>query len=168
MVKTTQHKWLAAARPRSFAGLMGLYESSYRRFERLAPELDLPFAQAQSVGADATLYLRVIDRHRYTTTINLTYWFSDGESQWPDPDITLRLYHDAQLAEAIYCDAASRYAALAGVPDIHSEVLDTQWSRNLLLNKWLAYCLAQGHSFGGARRPRYSRSLENANTVDME
>ncbi len=71
-----------------------------------------------------------------------------------DPDLTLRLYRDAQLAEAIYCDARSRYASLAGVPDIDDAVLDSQWPRNLLLNKWLAYCLAQGHSFGGANRPR--------------
>lgn len=154
MVKVTRNHWLAAATPRSFTGLMGLYESNYRRFERLAPELDLPFEQASSIGEDATLHLRVIERCRYTTTVNLTYWFGEGEEAHADPDLTLRLYRDAQLAEAIYCDARSRYASLAGVPEIDDAVLDSQWPRNLLLNKWLAYCLTQGHSFGGANRPR--------------
>lgn len=154
MVKTRYNRWLDAARPRTFTGLMGLYESNYRRFERLAPELDLPFERATSLGADNTLHLCVTERCRYTTTLNLTYWFGQGDAARPDPDISLRLYRDAQLAEAIYCDARSRYAALAGLPDIDEDVLDTQWSRNLLLNKWLAYCLAQGHSFGGAQRPR--------------
>lgn len=149
-----RNHWLADAQPRSFTGLMGLYESNFRRFERLAPELDLPFDEACSVGADATLYLRVLERCRYTTTVHLTYWFSDEGSARADPDLTLRLYRDARLAEAVYCDARSRYAALAGVPDIDDTVLDNQWPRNLLLNKWLAYCLAQGHGFGGAHRPR--------------
>ncbi|MBS63922.1 DUF1249 domain-containing protein [Salinisphaera sp.] len=149
-----RNHWLAAAQPRSFTGLMGLYESNYRRFERLVPELDLPFETAESHGADDTLYLRVVERCRYTTTVHLTYWFGEGEARHPDPDLLLRVYQDAQLAEAISCDARSRYVALAGVPQIDEDVLATQWPRNLLLNKWLAYCLAQGHGFGGANRPR--------------
>lgn len=150
-----QYRWLrAAAQPRSFTGLMALYESNYRRFLRLAPEAELPFEYAVSPGVERKLYLRVIERCRYTTTVHLTYWFGEGCDAHPDPDLKLRVYRDAQLAEAIYCDSASRYAALAGVPHIEDNVLMTQWPRNLLLNKWLAYCLQQGHSFGGAHRPR--------------
>lgn len=165
MVNVKRNHWLAAAQPRSFTGLMGLYESNYRRFERLVPELDLPFERAHSVGADTTLHLCVIERCRYTTTVNLTYWFGEGEEAWPDPDITLRLYRDAQLVEAVYCDAKSRYASLAGVPDIDEAVLDAQWPRNLLLNKWLAYCLAQDHCFGGAQRPRDSRTTDTESSA---
>ena len=154
MPKLKRNHWLSAAQPRSFTGLMGLYESNYRRFERLASEIDLPFDSAESRGEDATLYLRVVERCRYTTTVHLTYWFGAGEHAHADPDLLLRVYRDAQLAEAISCDARSRYVALAGVPEIDEDVLETQWPRNLLLNKWLAYCLARGHSFGGAHRPR--------------
>ncbi len=151
-----RNHWLADAQPRSFTGLMALYESNYRRFVRLVPETDLPFEQAVSHGEDRRLYLRVLERCRYTTTVHLTYWFGEDEGARADPDLRLRVYRDAQLAEAIYCDAQSRYAALAGVPHIDDEVLAAQWPRNLLLNKWLAYCLQQGHSFGGAHRPRES------------
>ncbi len=154
MPKLKRNHWLQAAQPRSFTGLMGLYESNYRRFERLAPEVDLPFERACSQGADTVLYLRVIERCRYTTTVHLTYWFGEGPAAYPDPNLRVRIYRDAQLAEAVYCDARSRYAALAGVPDIDYRVLETQWPRNLLLNKWLDYCLSQGHSFSGAHRPR--------------
>ena len=154
MPRLRHNHWLQAAQPRSFTGLMGLYESNYRRFERLAPEIELPFDSARSRGEDATLYLDVIERCRYTTTVNLTYWFGEGDNAHPDPNLRLRIYRDAQLAEAIYCDRRSRYAALAGVPDIDEAVLASQWPRNMLLNKWLAYCLSRGHSFGGAHRPR--------------
>lgn len=149
------HRWLhAAAQPRSFSGLMALYESNYHRFVRLVPETAVPFDHAISRGSDRDLHLRVIERCRYTLTVHLTHWFGEGDNARPDPDLKLRVYRDAQLAEAIYCDSASRYAALAGVPHIGDEVLATQWQRNVLLNKWLAWCLQQSHGFGGAQRPR--------------
>lgn len=154
VVTRNPQQWLAAPRPRSFAGLMALYESNYRRFVRLLPEVVVPFEHAVSHGVDQDLYLHVLERCRYTTTIHLTHWFGQGDDARPDPDLKLRIYHDVQLAEAIYCDAASRYAALAGVPHIDADVAAAQWPRNVLLNKWLAYCLQQGHGFSTAHRPR--------------
>lgn len=155
VITRNRYDWMrAAAQPRSFIGLMSLYESNYLRFLRLVPETDIPFDHAVSRGIDQDLHLRVLQRCRYTLTVHLTHWFDDGEHVRPDPDLKLRIYRDARLAEAIYCDACSRYAALAGVPHIGDGVLAAQWPRNLLLNKWLAYCLQQGHSFGGAHRPR--------------
>lgn len=154
MIKN-RHRWLrTATQPRSFNGLMALYESNYRRFMRLVPEADIPFDRAMSHGRDQDLHLCVLERCRYTLTIHLTHWFGEGEDARPDPDLKLRIYRDAGLAEAIYCDTSSRYAALAGVPDIHDRVLAAQWPRNVLLNKWLAYCLQQGHGFSAAHRPR--------------
>lgn len=168
MSVTTQqrHDWLrATAPPRSFSGLMALYESNYHRFLRLVPETDIPFDQAVSQGMDHRLYLRVLERCRYTLTVHLTHWFGEGDQARPDPDLRLRVYRDAGLVEAIYCDASSRYAALAGVPHIDDRVLAAQWPRNLLLNKWLAWCLQQGHGFTGVDRPR--RLADAIDTVDV-
>jgi len=149
------HQWLrVAVQPRSFMGLMALYESNYRRFLRLVPEMDVPFDYAVSPGIDHNLHLRVLERCRYTITVHMTHWFGTGDAARADPDLKLRVYRDAQLAEAIYCDSASRYVALAGVPHIEDDVLAAQWPRNQLLNKWLAYCLQQGHGFSAADRPR--------------
>lgn len=143
------------ARPRSFAGLMALYESNYRRLQRLLPELELPFEQAVSrASGDRDLHLRVLERCPYTLTLHLTYWFEDGEARRADPDLAVRVYRDAELAEAIRCDSHSRYAALAGIDLEEGRVVTEQWERNLLLNKWLAFCLQQGHGFGMAHRPR--------------
>src|SRR5699024_1506902 len=117
MSVVSQQNWLREAQPRNFASLMALYESNYRRFLRLAPEPDLPFDYAVSHGQDRPLYLQVLERCRYTVTVHLTYWFTDGQGgSRADPDLRLRLSRDAGLVEAVYCDARSRYAALAGVP----------------------------------------------------
>lgn len=146
---------LRAARPRSFAGLMALYESNFRRFVRLVPEPELPFDVAVSHSrSDRDLHLRVTERCKYTTTVHLSYWFGDGESAQPDPDLRIRLYRDAELAEAVHCQAHSRYAALPGLDLANEAALDAQWPRNLLLNKWLAFCLQHGHGFSHVDRPR--------------
>ncbi|MDN5861813.1 MAG: DUF1249 domain-containing protein [Salinisphaera sp.] len=154
MILQQQRRLLAGAQPRSFAGLMGLYESNFRRFVRMAPEIDLPFDAAVSrSSADRDLYLRVLERCKYTTTVHLTYWFDGEIDGQADPDLHIRLYRDAQLAEAVHCRTPSRYAALPNAPG-HQPPLHSQWSRNLLLNKWLAFCLQQGHGFSTAHRPR--------------
>lgn len=134
---------------------MSLYESSYRRFVRLVPDVDLPFDSAVSHSpCDRDLHLRVTERCRYTTTVHLSYWFGAGRSAEPDPDLCIRLYRDAELAEAVHCQAHSRYAALPGLDLVHEPALDVQWPRNLLLNKWLAFCLQHGHGFSHVDRPR--------------
>lgn len=144
-----------SARPRSLAGLMALYESNYRRFVRLVPETDLPFEHALSRSpTDRDLHLRVLERCKYTTTVHLTYWFEQQGRCSPDPDLRIRLYRDAQLAEAIHCGAHSRYAALPGLNLDREAALFVQWPRNLLLNKWLTFCLQHGHGFSTAHRPR--------------
>lgn len=151
-VRRARQRW---AWPRSFAGLMALYESNYRRLQRLLPELEVPFEQAVShASSDRDLHLRVLERCPYTLTLHLTYRFDDGGDERADPDLTVRVYRDAQLAEAIRCDAHSRYAALAGIDLEEGRVVTAQWERNLVLNKWLAFCLQQGHGFGMAHRPR--------------
>ncbi|MDT0634022.1 DUF1249 domain-containing protein [Spectribacter hydrogenooxidans] len=150
----TRQQLVRSATPRSFAGLMALYESNFRRFVRLVPETDLPFEQARSRSpTDRDLHLRVLERCKYTTTVHLTYWFEDGAPQ-ADPDLHIRLYRDAALAEAVHCQAQSRYTALPGLDLENERALHAQWPRNLLLNKWLAFLIQHGHGFATVGRPR--------------
>ena len=137
--------------PRSFAGLMAVYESNYRRLLVLAPGLDTLEAAVSRVPGCLDLHLRVLERHRYTTLLHLTYYFEEpGGGLRADPDLTIRVYHDARQAEAVACTRPQRGGGdgctLAG-----------RWRMNRFLEKWLAYCLAQGHGFPPAVRPRRAR-----------
>lgn len=153
-LQTRRHK-IHLPEPRSFAGLMALYESNFRRFARLCPEVDMPFDQAVSRSpSDRDLHITVVERCKYTTTVHLTYWFDAPDQRQADPDLLIRLYRDAQLAEAVHCQARSRYAALPGIDLENEAALQAQWPRNLLLNKWLAFCIQNGHGFTAANRPR--------------
>ena len=135
-------------RPGSFAALMTLYESNYIRLGWLMHDLASPAAAAVSdVAGDLPLYLTLLERTRYTTTVCLTYYFDDGGERLADPDLRVRIYHDARLAEAMACTHSHRHEALRRLDPGPSDELSRRWVRNVMLNKWLEYCSDQGHWF---------------------
>lgn len=136
------------ARPVSFAGLMTLYESNCVRLGWLLPQLPPAGARLVSAGArDLPLYLDVTEVARYTTTLRLTYLFQDGPGLVADPDLRVRVYHDAHLVEAMDCTARHRHRALAPFATGRGSELERRWVRNVMLNKWLEFCADHGHRF---------------------
>lgn len=136
-------------RPRSFAGLMTLYESNHVRLKQLLGNLKrLPDQAVSTSERDLDLHLRVEERSRYTTVLHMTYWFDDTAAEHvADPDLRLCIYHDARLAETVSCTDAPRHAALRGVWRRGDSEMEQRWTRNVLLNKWLEFCLDNRHTF---------------------
>ena len=133
-------------KPRSFVGLMALYESNYLRLLRLLPELEQLDGCFQSrVAGDCDLYLEVLERCRYTVTLSLTYHLKTDDGLILDPDITVRAYLDGRLAEAMMVGNRQRHMVLRKFLDEHKRELDLRWRRNIVLNKWLEYLSDQGH-----------------------
>jgi uncharacterized protein YqiB (DUF1249 family) len=136
------------ARPRSFVSLMTLYESNYIRLGWLAPGLrSLSGSLTSQVAGEPALELSVMEQCRYTTALQMSYVFGRGEAAAREPGLEIRVYHDARLAEACGTGAASAHPRLrslaAGVAPNHGK----RWSCNMLLNKWLEYCVGSGHRF---------------------
>lgn len=126
--------WEVLGRPRSFAGLMNLWESNFQRLQRLLPQLDLAVDEAHSISqSDSPLYLSILERNPYTLTLILTYRQADNTET---PNLRVRVYRDAGVAQAMDAGEAE-----------FGENLERQWEHNLLLNKWLDYCLQHGHGF---------------------
>jgi uncharacterized protein YqiB (DUF1249 family) len=145
------------ARPRSFVALMGLYESNYIRLSWLAGELvSLDGRHRSVVAGDCDLLLTMTERSPYTSTLNLTYLFSEegpeagGELQFPD--MRVRVYHDAHLAEAQDWAGTHTQPVLKALRSHAERELDQRWARNVMLNKWLEYCVERGHRFSSATR----------------
>lgn len=134
------------AKPRSFVGLMSLYESNYLRLQRLIPELErLDGYYRSRVVGDCDLHVEIIQRSRYTVTLSLSYFFYEAGERTADPDMMVRAYLDGQLAEAMTFRGTHRHAELRRLSRAHSEELDKRWRRNMVLNKWLEYLIDQGH-----------------------
>lgn len=153
-IETVEHR-VRLVRPRSFAGLMTLYESNHVRLRQLLGNLRrLPDTAVSSSSRDLDLYLAVEERSRYTTGLHMTYWFESALDRSADPDLRLRIYHDARLAEAMSCADAPRHEALRQVWRPASSALQQRWTLNILLNKWLEFCLDNRHAFApAANRP---------------
>jgi uncharacterized protein YqiB (DUF1249 family) len=136
------------ARPGSFVSLMTLYESNYIRLGWLLPDVRAIEGRHVSLAAgDLALYLEVTERCRYTTTLNLSYVLASDAGPVVIPDLQVRVYHDARLAEA--CDGAPvpRHEELRRLHASLRQELNERWARNVLLNKWLEYCAERGHRF---------------------
>jgi uncharacterized protein YqiB (DUF1249 family) len=136
------------ARPRSFASLMTLYESNYIRLGWLVPELRrLRGSLTSRAAGEPLLELSVVEQCRYTTAFQMTYLFDEGGSLSREPRLDVRVYHDARLAEAcgtMVTPAHPRLLRLASGVDVGR---GQRWSCNMLLNKWLEYCVESGHHF---------------------
>jgi len=136
------------AKPRSFVGLMSLYESNYLRLCRLIPELGrLDGCFRSTVAGDCDLHVEILERCRYTVTLSLTYHLETDDGLLIDPDMTIRAYLDGKLAEVMAMAPGERWrhTTFRQLVRQHSKELDRRWRRNVVLNKWLDYLSEQGH-----------------------
>jgi uncharacterized protein YqiB (DUF1249 family) len=136
------YKWLDSAP--SVGDLLALCEESYRHLHHLVPQLRrLRGEHLSSRPGHQDLHLTILEQTRYTTLLRLTYRFAHPEGGTSDPDVLLRVYHDAQQVE---------------VEDLRQQALPTQrlyeapgllnkWRVNLFVARWLAFCIRQGHLF---------------------
>lgn len=131
----------------TFPGLMDLYERNYIGLRRMLPEIPEQGAGIVSrltVGLD--LHLTVLERFPYTSELGLTYYFNRDGLLVPEPNLRIRVYHDARQAEVMA--ATLRH----GKPfnerqEASGSALQERWRVNRFLYKWLNYCSLQGHRF---------------------
>ena len=85
------------------AALIDLYESNCYRLMLLAPELDeLTGTTVSRVAGALNLYLTVLEKHKYTTTINLSYTFDgDDSTLCLEPNARICVYHDVRSVELV-------------------------------------------------------------------
>ncbi len=131
--------------------LMELYEQNYSAVRLLIPGLANLHCDhyVSRIEGCLPLYLRIEERGRYTTTLNLSYRFSDGSHAELAPDLSLRIYHDARLAEAMS-------GLIHGQRHVQRRVRDLHEGRRLnrFLYRWLCYCQRRGHRFDAHRACR--------------
>jgi uncharacterized protein YqiB (DUF1249 family) len=136
------------SRPGDFVSLMTLYESNFIRLRSLVDDVfALPDTQISECAGDCPLHLQVVERSPYTVTLTMTYEFTEEGVTISDPDLHLRVYRDARLAEALGTPRWRRHVALSEWRSRIAKHIDVRWQRNMMLNKWLEYCADRGHRF---------------------
>ena len=136
-----------------FGWLMGLYAENHRKLVRLLAPGDLAVGSyASSIGDGLDLRLDVIEQHRFTSELRLTYAMTDPATGAPDPSAFVRLYHDAQQAEATHCHVGRRWQDAIGMFPPTDTVIRHRLRMNTFLGKWLEYLAEQGHGVARLRR----------------
>ncbi len=132
--------------PRSFVGLMSVYESNFMRLMNLIPDLEqIDGCFRSRVAGDCDLHVEILERSRYTVTLTLTYYFDTEDGRIADPDMLVRAYLDGRLAEAVRLGRKHRHTEFRRLVREQRRDLGARWTRNMVLNKWLDYLREQGH-----------------------
>ena len=138
---------------RSFAGLMELYEQNYMRLRNIAPDLCVADEMISSVPEHQDLFLTITERCKYTTMLRLTYQFEEAGEILFEPDLHLKVYHDARVVEV------QQYHSRSRGPLSIANMIEQKWLMNRFLYKWLGYCLYQGHYFQPMRHLKSGSNL---------
>ena len=131
--------------PNTFAGLMEIYENNYIKLRKLCGNFNVLDEYSYSrVNNALDLHLQVVERTKYTITLNLTYRFAEQKSnQIKDlPNLLIRVYFDAMQAEVL-----QRESKKSQITPSKPSRLSNKWKDNRFLYKWLSFCIAQGHVF---------------------
>lgn len=129
-----------------FGWLMALYAENYAHLVRLFAPGGLAVGRyVSSVGDGLDLYVDVIETHRYTVELRLTYGIADPVTGEPDPSAFVRLYRDARQAEATHCYVGRRWQDAIGMFPPPAELIGHRVRMNTFLGKWLEYLAEQGH-----------------------
>ncbi|QIL91241.1 DUF1249 domain-containing protein [Microbulbifer sp. SH-1] len=137
-------------------------DANYLRLCKLMPELASNQCWRYQVPG-GFLEVAVLERSRYTTEVSLQASAepgSRGRNWLRPPPITVRLYHDARMAEVVAVDGQGPVGGDGlnfSYPNsaMHNE--DERQQVNRYLSEWLAHCLANGRvdvelTFGDRRR----------------
>lgn len=128
-------------------------ETNYVRLSKLLVNNQLPALQNEfrfmvARGEQHWLHLlRVIERSPYTTTLELSRTALDTSSNWLKmPKLTLRMYHDAKLAEVLAWEGHKRLRPRYDYPNQAMYQNDEKYQLNRFLGEWLTVCLEHGLS----------------------
>lgn len=141
----TSHYGCEDVLPVDFVSLMDMYEDNFIKLRKLIPDMQLinDSSVSTSVG-HLNLYLQILERSKFTTTLRLSYSFTDKGETRLEPNLKIRIYHDAGLAEVMSGKLHHGKLVLDHLP---SDALKQKWQLNRFLSKWLKYCLRQNHGF---------------------
>jgi len=128
-------------------------EANYARLMRLMPMLVNSDRSAFAItlgDSEPQVILRIVERHKYTTVIELSQASARGRSgdaeAVPETLLGVRVYHDAQSAEVISFQDQRRFRAVYEYPNSHMRHPDEKVQVNRFLGEFLHMCIEHGIS----------------------
>lgn len=129
--------------------LGALCDGNYRRIAKLrqlesGDHPDCEFELRRQEQYFGRVKIRVLQTAKYTETLLLEQVHNSG--RWlNNPEMTVRVYHDAGMAEVISCYRDRQIAPVNDYPNRYMHHPDEKVQVNSFLADWLDYCLRFGH-----------------------
>lgn len=118
-----------------------IYEYNFQCLIRLLPELQSPPRMLLSRrGMAGELVVEVLEHHKYTTIIKLTQTLPLPLAA--KPVMTVRIYHDARVAEVLSYQHHHRFQPRYDYPNPGMCQRREKQRVNEFLGEWLRFCLA--------------------------
>lgn len=123
--------------------LQAVCEVNYARITTLLSDVDVENLTYQLRLSSTLCYqLRLVDAGRYTSTLEVTQQHSHDD-RVKQPDMVVRLYHDARMAEVTQCAQITRFEPRYHYPNQRMHHPDEKHMLNRFLGEWLSFCLQQ-------------------------
>ncbi|WP_198245086.1 DUF1249 domain-containing protein [methane-oxidizing endosymbiont of Gigantopelta aegis] len=125
-----------------------LCESNYQKLLRLIPELKQIKTEAVGLCKNKpAIHLEMLEQSRYTVTIKLSHRFGDELETFMMPEVVIRIYFDAQLAEVLSDHARHPVSYVYKSATESVAIMHYKWRLNYFLDKWLTHCLKDHYHF---------------------
>ncbi|MBI5451763.1 MAG: DUF1249 domain-containing protein [Gammaproteobacteria bacterium] len=137
---------MASITYKTLSELPGLYEENYRKLGLLFPGLRLlqPL-QRLAIDPGHHIELAVVAQCRYTSILTLLHRFNLPGKLVSDLSMTLRLCHDAGVAEVIHYQQQRNFGAVNPYPNARMHQPFEKYRVNDLLCDWLNQRLQHLH-----------------------
>lgn len=129
-------------------GLMNECEANFIRMKKLTQNMQITERYFLIERGNNTLEhkLLLLMQEKFTSTWSFEV-ISESKSIWlKSPKITVRIYHDAQLAEVIAWEGHRRFRPRYEYPNKNAYARDEKLQNNRFLGQWLSDCLQHGLS----------------------
>ena len=136
-----------------FPALMRLCEDNYLMLSGLLPALEEQDELRLVLPAgddERSVTFRVLERCPYTTELSLE--IASLHRLLPPASLTVRLYHDARIAEVVRVHSSRRVPARQPYPNPGMHQRDEKHQWNLHLSEWLRHLREHGLAGAGALR----------------
>ena len=121
--------------------LQAICERNYVHLLSMLPDCDTEeLIYRFSAGKGLSYQIQIIESARYTSTLAI----EQVDVATPDfmkPAMTVRLYHDARMAEVTSSQNAGALAPSYEYPNVKMRLRNEKHMVNLFLTEWLHFCL---------------------------
>lgn len=121
---------------------MRLYEMNYAKLVRLLPKQQQPQARCSYDIQGQVFDLVILEVTTYTTLVTIE--MAGRVSDYLRPQMQVRLYHDARVAEVCASQQIARIKARYDYPNRKMHQVNEKQQINTFLSDWLFYCTTRG------------------------